>query len=599
MKSEENMQNIVNILVVGHVKQRLEVEDSLIEARLKTVFTCFKQNQSENVVLKVLTGVTDGVDTACIKVVTSDEVDFPVDVLTQTKSDLDNFERQHPNLSNKLKSQACLFDGQLLNDAQYQQLKQIRDKEVLNFSDLLLVVWDGSDTLEGGTLNLVLNALRSQQPVIWLNSKDNLSTHVIDADKADAEWQARLNLPLVNTMPIKAAFKRIDEQALSAFIQYFVKGVAVAEPLPKVKRSFAGLWNKVPSWLFSLSFKSVKKTFARLSNLNPYTKPDAWQGPEIGAKNFIDTKVLDNAFVEYDVNAAHFADRHRDSVFLLYFLSALAVFSAVSGAIYLGVDKGSHAWGWVEVAAISAIGAILLLATRTKWHQRWVRYRFIAEQIRYAKVGLILLQAPKLMSKGFGFAQTEINKAPSNKTDAVAIAKRVFIAQGLPVKDRGTVFVSSAVLSEKANLLLGLIKGQIAYHHSNAAKLHTLHHRMHRISFVLFVLTVIAVIAHFFVHASWLLIFTAALPAFAAGLHGILTKLELAKVHNQSHLLYEKLETLFAVLNVDIEQKRFNSESFENYLYLRAVFEQATVLMSQEAEQWQELISTQEPELPA
>jgi hypothetical protein len=109
----------------------------------------------------------------------------------------------------------------------------------------------------------------------------------------------------------------------------------------------------------------------------------------------------------------------------------------------------------------------------------------------------------------------------------------------------------------------------------------------------------VAVISHFFIHLDWLLIFTAALPALAAALHGILTKLEWSRIHHQSKHTHDQLILLKGILNEDLNNNRFEKNSFENLLYLRSLCERAAHIMSEENNQWQSLLSSQEPEIPA
>lgn len=625
----------INLFVAGHIKSRLDMDDVVLHQRMIDVLNLFRQSQEDKPPFEIYTGVVEGIDSATIAAAT--ELGLPVNVISPSRQDLDRFESEYPELAKQLKSQACFFEGDNISELEEKQLKTIRDQEALYFADMLLVAWDGADTLEGGTVQLTLTALQNQIPVVWLNTKDNLSMHIVDADKANAQWQVRIKLPLNDANDIKAVFKPVNDSDLSEYIQSFQKVMGCQEKLPKVKRSFAGVWHKLPTWLISINCNALKNLLKKPTRINPYTKPTAWLGKVKDASEFYDTTPLEKTFSDYDEAAIHFADRHRDSVFLLYFLSAIAVFSAVAGSIYLWVAKGSHAWGWVEVAAITTIILILGIATKTHWHPKWARYRFIAEQVRYAQVSLVLFHLPPVLSKGSGFQyfkktngdskslnfmqlvrQSFVNLpkvlvgviscqgSKDHKTtfkpkciNPISVAKQAIVNHGLPRKSGESIFVASSKLADKAQLLKDLVDDQLDYHKNNATKLHTLHHRMHKVSMALFIMTVIAVIAHFFVYASWLLIFTAAFPALAAAMHGILTKLELSKIHNQSHQLVHQLENLSAVLQKDLDNKWFERERVENFVYVRALYEQATRLMSQEAEQWQDLIASQEPELPA
>jgi hypothetical protein len=586
----------INLLVTGHIKARLALDEASLQQRMTDILNLFKQAQLGEQYFEILTGVVDGVDSAAIA--SAIALDMPVKVMAPQANDLEQFAKDQPQLAPQLKSQLCFYEGAELTESETKQLKAIRDREALHFADMVLVAWDGADTLEGGTVAITISALQNKIPVVWLNTKENLSIHIVDPSKATDEWHARMHLPLKSMMEVKAVFKQVEASALSDYLQSFEALLDEQEPISAVKRTFAGVWHKLPTWLMSYRWSALKSLLHKPSSLNPFTQPKAWEGEERGASDFYDTTDLNQTFSIYDENATHFSNRHRDSVFLLYFLSALAVFSAVAGSIYLWVAKGSHAWGWIEVVAISTIVALLTVATKRHWHQKWVRYRFIAEQTRYAKVSLVMFHLPKTLARGVGFLSPVTPSARRPHKEPVLIVKRALVHLGLPVSPEEPYFVTSHQMTGKAQLLKRLIDDQLGYHKRNATKLHNFHHRMHKISLGLFMMTVVAVISHFFVHASWLLIMTAAFPALAAALHGILTKLELSKIHNQSHHLVKNLETLSAVLQKDLEQQRFERNGFADYVYLRRLYEQATVLMSQESEQWQDLISSQTPELP-
>lgn len=113
-------------------------------------------------------------------------------------------------------------------------------------------------------------------------------------------------------------------------------------------------------------------------------------------------------------------------------------------------------------------------------------------------------------------------------------------------------------------------------------------------SLLLFVASAISVFAHFFVHASWLLVCTAFFPALAAAVHGITTKLEIVRLAGQSEATAGHLQSLLAAIEHDRD-----SNDWAAWLQLRMQVLAAAALMSDENGQWQQLVQYQEAELPA
>src|SRR5262249_14412012 len=95
------------------------------------------------------------------------------------------------------------------------------------------------------------------------------------------------------------------------------------------------------------------------------------------------------------------------------------------------------------------------------------------------------------------------------------------------VRDHGLPRRGPAVTPVAAAKWLQLIVGdQLEYHHRNHHKLHHAERRLVVLSQGIFAIALIAVLAHFHWHEwSWLILFTAAAPAFAAALHGTGTRL--------------------------------------------------------------------------
>lgn len=289
---------------------------------------------------------------------------------------------------------------------------------------------------------------------------------------------------------------------------------------------------------------------------------------------------------------------HRDTTFILYMFSALAVASAISGAV--GFWPGAHSsfWPCVELSLILTIFLIFKLSKKARWHHRWMSHRFIAEQLRYARAGLPfcsfqspVMNSPYILSGIVGeFRQFVLQSAEQ------WLLRRTFVAAGMPNSNNGSVLDISQHGSESANYLKAIINGQISYHKTTQSKCHRLSHALHQGTTIAFGVSAIAVIGHFILHADWLLIFTAALPALAAALHGIGTQNELRRLELLSASTVRALTEILAAFEHLPPASSANDTSWIN---MRRLAAEALKVMSNVNEQWEDLIRERGTNLPA
>jgi hypothetical protein len=143
------------------------------------------------------------------------------------------------------------------------------------------------------------------------------------------------------------------------------------------------------------------------------------------------------------------------------------------------------------------------------------------------------------------------------------------------------------------------VKSQMRYHQAHHHQKQLGHHRLHFLAELQFGLTFIAVVLHIYIHDNWLLLFTAALPAFAAAMHGILTKLEMERVSGQSASLYLQLEQQNQALERFIAMTPPGDDSWHHWISLRYLADTSQQVMSDNITQWQHLIQKQQTEIPA
>ena len=83
--------------------------------------------------------------------------------------------------------------------------------------------------------------------------------------------------------------------------------------------------------------------------------------------------------------AIYFSHDYRSACVLAYSLSALAVFIALGGLFASSVD-GKAAFVLCELLVIATIIETIRHGRRRRWHERWLDYRALAENLRYGRL---------------------------------------------------------------------------------------------------------------------------------------------------------------------------------------------------------------------
>jgi hypothetical protein len=140
-----------------------------------------------------------------------------------------------------------------------------------------------------------------------------------------------------------------------------------------------------------------------------------------------------------------------------------------------------------------------------------------------------------------------------------------------------------------------IVADQIGYHHDNHHKLERAEHRLLSLSQSIFLIAVVAVVAHFFLHhAPWLILFTAAAPAFAAALHGTGTRLGI--VHRMA--LSAEMERGLASIDKGVTDMIRADPPTANWRDVRRFAAAATETMGRENTSWHGLVRRYRDELP-
>ena len=590
------MTKVLTALIAGHRTDRLAESNvgtpsfDQLRAVIQALMAACQANEAG---LRLLAGVADGTDAEAAKIAT--ENSLPLHLLapgqpTLLSPDLVRAERQV-----WLGAEDADFD----NDEPY----AVRDEIALGFADLLIVVWDGNVPrgLTGGTVRLVFQAALAMKPVIWIDTEGTV--RLLDRTLLTVPRRHQLQCPHPNTAWLLDCFAAPTViQAFGSTMKLMVEGILHhpddkdVSPMPGPEAtSRAGHLHNAMMAISRGDVSAALRVF-------PAHVPQSYRGPAwddssglIGA-----TPALDEVFDTADIDATIAAGHHRDATWIVYASSSAAVFSSVAGAIYLWPGGHGPMWAIMELVLVVGVVALVRLAVNRDWHGVWVGQRFVAEQLRYARMGLPLLTLPQSVHQPAWNASAEGQDRPGLRLESqeLRIIQRTVSSCGLPTSPDTNTFIATApgLVAVLGDYVRRVIDDQIGYHQRNHHRQHAAHHSLHGLSMLLFALTGAAVIAHFLLHGAWLLIFTAFLPALAAGIHGLATKLEIARVAAQSAIAEEKLTQLRAAIGM-VEDA--HGSSWRKWLQLRKLALDAARVMSDENTQWQQLVSHQEPELPA
>lgn|SRR5215831_4542896 len=369
------------------------------------------------------------------------------------------------------------------------------------------------------------------------------------------------------------------------------------------------------------SSKRLWKCFGREWRPGAYFAPSHW--PELAPDRTARDKSsrIVTVFDAMDRGALHGSYIHRDLAWFERLGAAFAVFAAVAGqlshnlAAATGELSHSKGWGVAELVTLLLVAFMVIWARRTRLQDRWTACRLGAEQLRIARMSLPLFVLPPALATAdappagddhtsrepeLDFSAPATANAPPARDGrtskqpeldflALAQVKRVVRDHGLPRLDTDFTPVQAAAW------LHLIVKDQIGYHRSNHRKLDRAERRLRRVTQVIFLTAILAVVADLIHYTDWLLLLTAAAPAFAAALHGTGTRLGI--VHR-------------AALSVDAERQLVRIDELLAKLIknqptvdvawreVRHLASEAAKAMGQENTSWHGLVRRYKDDLP-
>lgn len=494
-------------------------------------------------------------------------------------------------------AQRQIWLGAEVDDIKTGLPQSIRNEVALGYADILLVVWDGVN-IDDEVVPLLLSAALAMKSVIWIDV-----TGVVRVLQRELLTKAQRHILQCPSPPIQSLVSCFSSPIALQNPTLFLQSIAdptYIKDSSNHQRSATGKSRAgtVHKFMMGLVQGRFKKAFSALaaSPISAYRGP-AWEKSE-GVVAF--TPVLDEQFDSADIAASISAGKHRSAAWISSLASTTAVFAAVAGAINLWSSLHGAFWALLELGLVALVVSVLWRAKNMQWHRKWIGNRFVAEQLRYTRMGLPLLAVTKSLSEPSLCVLLGTNGQASLAvlSEDLRLVQQTIVRMGLPSASTGGLYIASDsdMLPKLRDYVLAVVRDQVAYHHRVHDEQHKVDHILHQLSLVLFTLTVAAIGGHFLLHADWLLIFTAFFPALAAGIHGLTTTLEISRLADQSKVtaqhLHELSDAIKDVLSSD-------QSPWSNWLQLRYLTLRAAEIMSDENSQWQKLVTHQKPKLPA
>ncbi len=341
---------------------------------------------------------------------------------------------------------------------------------VVRQSDVLIAVWDGEPARgTGGTAQVVADALARRVPVVWLKP-DGAPPVILSGSLAR---RTQHNIAVLDEVvrrlvsPPEAPADETPATSFKSFVDDRFSWLAVpAHAFDDTTRLITG---KVPRFLRGGPAHSMAES--RRYWAEPFK--DHAEVRAVCAPCLDES--IETPFARADMLATRYAGLYRSSYLANFVLSAAAVAVALLGSV--------TAFKFASIGEILCILAVIVLtiqANRRHYHERWIEYRHLAEQIRPLRY-LFTLGLTLPPDSTTHYLDKERGKGGWSHWLAHRLERRL----GLP-----NVVVTPAYLRlVRAFASHAILQEQVKYHADNVTKLARIEQRLHTIGQWLFGLT--------------------------------------------------------------------------------------------------------------
>jgi hypothetical protein len=336
------------------------------------------------------------------------------------------------------------------------------------------------------------------------------------------------------------------------------------------------------------SAKRLKHCFRSEWKVASYFAPGEWQEIAPDRATLDAASPIVSRFDAMDRSALYGSHIHRDLIWATHFAAAFAVFAAVVGHLW---RSWALFWGGIEFITLVFVLSLIFASRHFSLRDRWTACRLGAEQLRIARMSLPLLVLPSALA-----TTTTTSAAGSHGSKGAELGARALEEVKRAVRDQGLPRLAGTLkTSDAAAWVHCIVADQIEYHRRNHGKLEHVESWVGHATAGFFIIALLAVVMHPFTHWDWLLILTAAGPAFAAALHGAGTRLGI--VHRAALSL--EMEQTLQQIDSNLTKLMEGAHSAEDpEREVRHLAFAAAEAMGSENRSWHVLVRRYRDELP-
>jgi hypothetical protein len=430
-------------------------------------------------------------------------------------------------------------------------------RTVLRQCDVLIAIWNGEHAAGvGGTGQMVQEANQLQIPTVWIHSHPPHAAQFLsfEGDRPVESDLQEFSHRLANLLRAPSTCKH-DGKGRSTY-NFGTEFLTAAEP---------GIMGRLLLAIGKTAFDILGGTWpwsGDAAQNHSRKLSDVSSGPWQLVKEQVEAR-----FLSYQGwagrRARYYANLYRSAFIFSYLLSAAAVCVAVctyfvSHSRSTGLNVPMMVLTATELLIIMIIVYTIHLGRKGHWHEQWIDYRLLAEQLRHMQ-----------------FLAPHGRSAPS-------ISIPAYDAEGDPRSRWGhwyfcAVIRQGGMLSARIDqpyleafskrLMENEIRKQVVYHESNARRFHAVEHNLHRFASTFFYSTAVVCLLHLLldpmllvrplegflgpkmpiVHGA-VVFLSAVLPALGAALYGIRSQGDFANIEKRSLAMSEWLKDMAARL---------------------------------------------------
>ncbi|MEM9496204.1 MAG: hypothetical protein AAGA09_09385 [Pseudomonadota bacterium] len=408
-------------------------------------------------------------------------------------------------------------------------------------SDILIAIWDGAPARgPGGTAAVKDASLAAGKPVVWINAEKDASPLILDSQGGAHDFSPAGAARLMRNIAGLSGVRPDASSKSAGTVQETSQTAAYDAFIRETPRRFsAGAFHRFWERLFA-----GRQPFRRPS-LAPTIEETIAEARKNSLAAAIDApardrevfdKILDPRFSWADRLAVYYSDLYRSSYFFNYLAAALAVFLAL---FELVVGFGAEIiWVSLEVTLIMLILAVTLLGKRGRWHDKWIDYRQLAEELRQLRH--LFLTASRGAQGPLGTQNTSA-PAESARASMTSWVAWYVAATARETGMKAGAFDAATLRAIARAIAAREVRPQIAYHEGKGALMRRIEERLNAFGEYAFAATLFMCVVYLGVVIAaasswegapaalqlqnaaekWVTLFTGFLPALGAAFFGI------------------------------------------------------------------------------